>query len=31
MSLVKKGSNFVYGPNNSYRALDALGSLTTTI
>ena len=28
--LTKQGSNFVYGPNNRSRALDSLGSLTTT-
>jgi len=28
--LTKKGSNYVYGANNTYRALNSLGGLTTT-
>ena len=30
MSLVKKGNNYVYGVNNTLRALDSVGSLTNT-
>ena len=28
--LTQVGNNYLYGPNNRYRALDSLGSLTTT-
>ena len=30
MSLTKVGNQYLYGPNNKFRALDSLGRLTTT-
>jgi len=30
MSLTQVNNNFLYGPNNRFRALDSLGSLTNT-